>query len=929
MANKLALGLVIGGAVSSTVGAAFKDVTGRIKRLESEGAKARVLQRAIGDTIRLRDEWKKAHDSGSAGASKLLGRLNSNLDSLKKQGVEVGRLEKSYRAMGQAANKAELKAKGHQQLDAGKAGMAKAVGAAVVGVGALAVPTKVSADFGAIVRDIAIKAGIANKPQEKEMSQKIIATSRDTGMARNDVADVVNQLVGAGMELSKALEYAPVAAKFVVGQGSSGVDTAKMINALGQNAKITDPKQMQQALEAIAYQGQAGSFEAADMAKWFPELLAKMGEMGITGMDAVTQLGAMLQVQMKSAGSSDEAANNLKNWMGKIGSGDTVKAYEKAGIDYKGSMQTGLQNKMSTLETSMALAQKYIQATDPKRAAAMAEATAKISKESDPEKAKAMMASLEESLRTGDLFADMQVKAALSAYMQNKALYSQLKNDSRDATGILDKNLSERRESSSQKWAEMAQSMDDAMRSVGDALRPVTDAVAVALTTVTKSITSMSDSAPGVVTGIALVGGGLITLKGLFSSFKIGKGLLNLARGSLGGGKADGVQKVFVTNAEDGGGDGEGAKGKTGKALSLVETGLKAVAAFKGATGGGDDDAEGGKKPGKLDVVSTGLELISLVKDAAGGGDDAAGGDGDGVKKVFVVNASALGGAESGGAGGQGGRRRRGRSASRRRGPPAPPAPPPPVPRAGALSRLGAVAGTAGKFGKLIPGGALMDAGAMALDTYQNAKTQDEKAEGYGEAAGSLAGTMAGAAAGAAIGSVVPIIGTAIGGLIGAYLGSQGGQMLGGAVGKSVFGGGEEKPVVAATPLLMAPRPGPVVPSLANMGQSFNGAKGSGALLMASGATPQGPALGDVARSLAVSAAAKPAAVAIQPKEPEKPAPTKVDQQFQYSLNMPVTVNGDVKDPQRMAQDLMPHMQRMMADAAKQNAAKLYDEPHL
>ena len=31
------------------------------------------------------------------------------------------------------------------------------------------------------------------------MSRKIIDTSRDTGMARNDVADVVNQLVGAGM----------------------------------------------------------------------------------------------------------------------------------------------------------------------------------------------------------------------------------------------------------------------------------------------------------------------------------------------------------------------------------------------------------------------------------------------------------------------------------------------------------------------------------------------------------------------------------------------------------------------------------------------------------------------------------------------------------------------------------------------------------
>ncbi len=872
MANKIALGLVIGGAVSSTVGSAFKDVTGRIKRLEAEGNKARVLQRTIGDTIRLREEWKKAHDTGAAGASKLLNRLNSNLDSLKKQGVEVGRLEKAYRSMGQMANKAELKAKGHEQIDSGVKGMKGAVGAAVIGVGAMAVPTKVSADFGAIVRDIAIKAGIANKPQEQEMSRKIIDTSRDTGMARNDVADVVNQLVGAGMELSKALEYAPVAAKFVVGQGSSGVDTAKMINALGQNAKITDPKQMQQALEAIAYQGQAGSFEAADMAKWFPELLANMASNGITGLDAVTQLGAMLQVQMKQAGSSDEAANNLKNWMGKIGSTDTVKAYEKAGIDYKGSMQTGLQNGMSTLETSMALAQKYIQATDPARAAKMAEATAKISEQADPEKAKAMMASLEESLRTGDLFADMQVKAALSAYMQNKALYSQLKNDSRDATGILDKNLAERRESSSQKWAEMAQSMDDAMRSIGDALRPVTDTVAESLTKVTKGITSLTDSAPGVVAGIATVGAGLIALKGIFNAIKISKGLLNLARGSRGG-----------------------------------RSGSEAP----------------NKNPGELDLVATGLDVVSRVKEAATGGGLGAANDAgnDGVQKVFVVNAGAMGG----GVDAPGESRRRGRGSSRsarRRTLPSSRGPRPSVPRSpvsipspsvpsvpsGALSKLGVVAGTVGKVGKaakVIPGGTLLESGAMAFETFQNAKTKDEKAEGYGSAAGNLAGTMAGAAAGAAIGSVVPIIGTAIGGMIGAYLGSQGGAALGGSLGKSLFGGEDEKPeqaakaAVPATPLMMA-----------SAGQ-------------------QGPALGDVARSMAVTAPIKSAAMAIQSKEAAKPEPAKVDQQFQYSLSMPVTVQGDVKDPQTLAQDLMPHMQRIMADAAKSNAAKLYDEPHV
>jgi len=224
------------------------------------------------------------------------------------------------------------------------------------------------------------------------------------------------------------------------------------------------------------------------------------------------------------------------------------------------------------------------------------------------------------------------------------------------------------------------------------------------------------------------------------------------------------------------------------------------------------------------------------------------------------------------------------------------------------MAKLGGVVqavGKVGKVAKMIPGGSLMEAGAMAFDTFENAQTKDEKAEGYGAAAGNLAGTMAGAVAGAAIGSVVPIIGTAIGGLIGAYLGSQGGAALGGSLGKSLFGGEDEKP--EEQPKAAAP----TTP------------------LMLTSAAQQGPVLGDVARSMAVTAPLKSAALAIQPKEPEKPVPAKVDQQFQYSMTMPVTVQGDVKDPQRLAQDLMPHMQRMMEGAAKQNAAKLYDEPHV
>ncbi|UVJ45551.1 phage tail tape measure protein [Pseudomonas sp. LS1212] len=842
MASKLALALVIGGAVSSSVGAAFSTVEGRIKKLEDKGNKAKVLKSTIGETMRLRDEWKKAHDSGAASAAGLLRKLESNLDSLRKQGVQVGNLRKEYQQLQRVAKGTDLQVKGHQQVEQGKTGLKSSMGQAVVGVGALGVAGKISADYQAIIRDIAIKSNVANQPQEAEMSRTVIQTSQDTGMARNDVADLVNQLVGAGMELDKALAYAPVAAKFAIGQGASGVDTASMIQALQQNAKITDPKDMEKALEAIALQGQAGSFEAADMAKWFPQLLAGMEKNGSTGLDAVSSLGAMLQVQMKTAGGSDEAANNLKNWMEKIGSGEVVDAYKKAGIDYQASLNTGIQSGMSTLESSFALAMKYVQATDPAKAAKMAEAQANISKETDPEKAKAMLNALEASLRTGDLFADMQVKAALTAYGQNRGLYEQLKNDSKDAAGILDKNLAERRDTSAQAWAETGQAVDDAMRSIGDAIRPATDLVAKGIKAVAHGLTKLSDGSQSVVLGVTAAGAAFMALKTLLNGFKVARGLANIGRGALlgrGGSSALGG----ITDAVAG-------KGRTG--IKPVDAGLKALGGLMGAS----NDANGGSS-----------------KDP---------------QRVFVVNADAMGGP---GAGSAGARRSR-----RRRGNPAAAAGAGVGAAAAAPGRFAGLLGAAGKLskaGRVMPGGALLDAGIGALTTAQSATTQEEKAEGYGGAAGNLGGTMAGMAAGAAIGSVVPVIGTAIGGAVGAFLGGMGGEALGGMLGKSWFGGEDKAAAVAKADNAGAP--------------------------------------GAVVRSLAETSPAPAAAPALaKAVEAAKPVPPPVDQQFTFSPSVAITVQGDVKDPAQLANELAPHLRQQFEEFARQASARqMTDAPHV
>jgi len=909
MSNKLALGLVIGGAVSSTLGAAFKDATGRIKKLEETGKKARVLEKTIADTMRLRDEWRKAHMAGEKGADALRRKLEANLAALKKEGVEVRNLSKAYTQMGKAARGAELKAKGHMQLDAGKQQMRSSIGQAAAGAAAMAIPAKISADYGAIIRDIAIKANIANTPEEATLSRTVIDTSRDTGMARNQVAEVVNALVGAGMELDKAMAYAPTAAKFAVGQGSDGTETARMINALGQNAKITDPEMMQKALEAIAYQGQAGSFEAADMARWFPELLAGMGKLGITGMDSVTQLGSMLQVQMKTAGGSDEAANNLKNWMEKIGSGDTVKAYEKAGIDYQGSMNTGLQNGKSTLESSFALAQKYIEATDPKKAAEMAKATAAISKEADPEKAKAMIASLESALRTGDLFADMQVKGALTAFMQNKDLYDKLKKESASATGILDKNLEERRQSSAQKQSEMVQNLDDSMRAIGDAMRPVTDAVVDGVGAVARGMAKLADESPRLVSGIGLATAGLIGLSTAMSGLKMAKGLMNIGRGSLMG-NPNIPQKVIVTNFGAGGAGGSGGGLDAGD-LDADRDGKKGK---KGKKGKGGKGAKGVGKAAKV------AEVAKDVKAATGG-----------ISVGSVVKGTAV--------------------------------------------------------------VAVAEAAYKVYDTYQNAETQDEKAEGYGAAAGGLAGTLAGAAAGAAIGSAVPVIGTIIGGLIGGYLGSQGGDALGGMLGKSMFGTPDElKRVPDAGPLMMAnagkdmapklgdtslgsaakafapsttgplmltnpgkgpelgstmaptPAPPPVsydphdlnskdamlLPHFANKVR-FPGSELRRPKVIRSGLEDPPPQLGTVAKDMLLPPTNADAAAGalVKPMAPAPVAP-KVESNVAIQAPFSLTVNGDVKDGNQLFAQIKPQLDQYYRDMAKQvGSSQLYDKPHV
>ncbi|WP_256348999.1 phage tail tape measure protein [Pseudomonas sp. B6001] len=1022
MANKLALGLVIGGAVSSTVGTAFKDVQGRIKQLEAQGTKARVLQRTIGDTIRLREEWKKANDSGAAGASTLLRKLESNLSTLKKQGVEVRNLAKAYQSMEQVARKADLKATGYSQIKDGKEGLTGTLGKAAAATALIAIPTKVSANYQTQIRQMALWAHTAGTDAEQKMADKISEVAAKKGMGQQALARAVGGLIEKGIDWEESVDYAPLIADLVDGQGMEAATIATLFSAFKEaGVKKEDMGAM---LGQVAAAGDIGAFGPKDMAKYMPALLGTIKRLGMEGPEAVRFLGASLQSQFSQTQDAAAAATNMNNLLNAVISSTSQERFAKQGYDLTSSILAATKSGKASnpVEAFIMLSEQLIQKQDPATAKKVAALKAKIkaSKDGSAEEEQAMVA-LIQAAGLANIVSDQSASDGLLAQIKygNTIKDNMTTIKKTDGKAKIESDAAKARETSNAKWSAATSSMEATMTSLGDALRPLTDLAADGLTKVGNSMAGLANEFPKIVSGTTVAIGAIGAAVAAFQTFKIGKGLINLARGGLGG-KAVGVQKVFVTNSNPGG--GSAGRGKGGTALSVVEKGLKAAAALRGKGGPGADPKAGG-----LDPVATGIDVVSMIQDAVVGGGDAAEPVG-GIQRVFVVNMASMGGM-----GNSRSARRRNRKPSTprtsRRRPSAPPRSPRPVgpPRASALvprppvqprspvirpvtppvpapalrppvpaprppvmpgpgtKMLTSVAGGVGKVGKaakVVPGASLVEAGSMVLNTYLTAETQDEKAEGYGEAAGTLAGTMAGAAAGAAIGSVVPIIGTAIGGMVGAYLGSMGGQQLGGWAGLSMFGSDKRKATAAPiTPMLMAPRPGPAVPSLATMANNFAARQpvvvatqpapavqdiGTAVAplspvakpliqavpvpvnsiaappvrqqALVATATPRpaapmmmpiGPALGDVTRSLAAPVAPKPANLVIQAPAAPKPEPARVDQKFSYSLNMPVTVEGDAKDPQQFVQQLLPLMQRALNDAAQQEARRnLYDDAH-
>lgn len=215
-----------------------------------------------------------------------------------------------------------------------------------------------------------------------QINELINGTVRSVrGARRDDTLGAYEKLMGSGTfgrQESATLLPAIMRTSVASGAGSKDlIDAAeKMKGSFG-----LAPEQIELALAKLMRAGQEGGFEIKDSAKWIGPMAPMFkGYKGMAGLEAMV---TMLQQVRSTAGSNDQAANNLQNFMQKIPADSTRKNFAQQGIDLTAEMAKGAASGRTPVDTYMSLLDRVMAKQDPegKARAAMKAADKSLSPE--------------------------------------------------------------------------------------------------------------------------------------------------------------------------------------------------------------------------------------------------------------------------------------------------------------------------------------------------------------------------------------------------------------------------------------------------------------------------------------------------------------------------------------------------------------------
>lgn len=394
MSNKLSLLVQFGSAGLEKLNGGLKNIVG----LSKSGAGAlRELQR---DSARLKREMTEtgaAIGKASGNVTHLIDRQRALADQIERTNQ---RIEQQKRLNLIDARAGAMRSRGEEMQGRGRDN--------IVGGAALAAPLFLAGR--AAMQNEKAMALMGQKldltrSQTDRLGASLLRAARDAKQLPDNIIAGADFLASKGLGRKEVEAMMPVLGRFGTAWDADVIDSAKAAHAnfLSLKVPLSDTAA---SLQIMAAAGKAGGFEVRDMAKEFPILASKMATLGSTGLPAVADLSAALQVLEAKTGDGAVAANALDNMMRFVGSAEGINKFKKLGIDIPAALKKAVAEGRSPLEEIARLTKQATGGDDSK---------------------------------IGLIFSDAQAMMGVTALIQEEKKYLAIRKAAMEARGLTDK----------------------------------------------------------------------------------------------------------------------------------------------------------------------------------------------------------------------------------------------------------------------------------------------------------------------------------------------------------------------------------------------------------------------------------------------------------------------------------------------------------
>ncbi|HHF5713691.1 TPA: phage tail tape measure protein [Haemophilus influenzae] len=511
MANMdLSLTLKAKDYASSVVKSVENSVSKSTKNIENQAQRsATTQQRAVRQTAQVTEQSYRQIQQAARNREMLgvrsersiqneINRTRAAYDQLKRSGIVSGR-ELDRAAVATKRRIAELNAEmgkvsiGQRLGNIGRGIAGLAAGATAAGM-VLAQPMKKQMDYD---RSLAMTANTAFAERDvagriagkAELNKAVKSAVEIGGGTKEDALGALDTMLASGaVKADTAMKLLPTLQKGATATGASTDDLAKIAISAMQQFDISED-QIGEVLDKAVAAGQAGNFELADMARWLPQQMAAGKSAGLKGMAGFEALLVANQQARVTAGTSDEAGNNVVNFLAKLTSKETNERFENLkikgkdgkehGVDFLASMEAQKKKGKNSIEAFMSIMDQVIgqdgkyQELQKKLKGAKKEDQAKLLDE---------MTTLVEGTAIGKIISDRQALMALLGIRNNVSLGKEVKESLDKSEGAVETSHAVIKDTNSYKVEDAKNNVDfaqmEGMKGFNDALGDVSVKIA-------------------------------------------------------------------------------------------------------------------------------------------------------------------------------------------------------------------------------------------------------------------------------------------------------------------------------------------------------------------------------------------------------------------------------------------------------------------